>query len=256
VAFAGGLFRTDSGTLARIESVSLAPTGISVFQEGVFPGPGYHGCEDAHTLAYRPEFNAGSSWNLEEGSWTGGTSDHKKMFVRFDLSTIPSTYPLGRAELCLYAFGERRRGWRHGHTVFAARLLRPWGEGTASDFDGQPAREGEVTFASALYGQNAWELPGANGLTDMADAETTATVGEDWPEWVRLDVTESVRYFLDNPSRNHGWKVAQDPARGLPERFIYYVQGVFMYKSSEAPEAHLRPMLILIPSRPAKGNVF
>jgi hypothetical protein len=247
VAFADGLFRTDSGSLARIESVSLAPAGISAFQEGVFPGPGYRGCEDAHTLAYRPEFNAGGSWHIEEGSWTGGTNDHKKMFVRFDLSTVPSTYPLERAELCLYAFGERRWSLRYRHTVFAARLLRPWREGTATDFDGRPAREGEVTFASALYRQAPWEMPGANGLTDMADVETTAAVGGNWPEWVRFDVTESVRQFLDNPSENHGWKIAQDPARGIPEYFIYYVQGVFMYKSSEAPEAHLRPMLILVP---------
>ena len=107
----------------------------------------------------------------------------------------------------------------------------------------------------ARYGRERWEKPGAIGLRDVEDAESSATVGVNWPEWVALDVAESVRYFLKNPGENYGWKISQDPVRGVDDSAIEYVVGAYMYKSCEAPEVHLRPMLVLIPEKSAAiGN--
>lgn len=253
VAFTHALYRVDSEYPSRIEDTVLTPPGILAFQQGVLPDAGYAGCRDAHILAYRPDNNAGGYRSFEEGDWDGGRKDHKKMLIGFDLSSVPSTFSLGRAELRLFAFGERRSGSRNQHTIYAARLLKPWNEGTGEHHDGHSLRPGNVTFKSAGFGLELWERPGALGVTDVADAESSATVGDSWPGWVTLDVTESVRFFLTNPSENHGWKVSQDPVRGVDDATIEYVQGAYMFRSSEATYVHLRPMLILIPDDRAAG---
>ena len=69
-----------------------------------------------------------------------------------------------------------------------------------------------------------------------------------------LDVTESVRYFLEHADENYGWKISQDPVRGVDDSTVEYIEGAYMYKSSEAPEKHLRPMLILIPEQLTGGS--
>jgi len=60
-------------------------------------------------------------------------------------------------------------------------------------------------------------------LGDLAaadDAESSATAGDNWPGWVAFDVTRSVRGFLEDPTRNRGWKVLQDSRRGIDDRAI------------------------------------
>lgn len=254
--FADGFVRADAEYPLWIENTSVAPASTWVFQQGVFPNPAYNGTQDTHIMVFDSTRSTAGSRQLEEGAWPGGQVDHKKILIAFDLSSVPSTFTLGRAELRLYAFHERVAGYRHGHTLYAARLRKPWHagqtrsfeDGQTRDFDGEAADEGAVTFGSVRHGQEPWEMPGALGLTDVADCESSATVGENWPEWVTFDVTGSVRDFLKNPSSNHGWKISQDPVRGIEDSAIEYAKGIYNYKSSEAPEVHLRPMLILIPS--------
>jgi hypothetical protein len=169
------------------------------------------------------------------------------MLLRFNLSSVPSTFPLARAELRLFALGERMEIQRVSHTIYVARFLKPWNEGRGVGDDGQAAQKGEVTFNSARHGVDRWEKPGAVGLTDVADWESSATVGENYPEWVAFDVTQSVREFLRMPSLNHGWKISQDSTRGHDDATITYSMGLYTYKSSEAPQPELCPMLVLIP---------
>lgn len=255
VTFGSALIRCDSRSWGAIETTSLGRSGVWVFQRETFPQPTYVTCQDGYALVWLSNNNTGGVERLLEGDWVGGTGDHKKTSIRFDLSSVHrslgeggSTFPLARAELRLYAFGEAVSNWRNRRTIYAARLLKPWGEGQGSGFDGKAAHAGDLTFNSARHGIEAWERPGAMGLTDVADAESSATVGENYPEWVTLDVTESVRYFLANPDRNYGWKISQDPVRGVDDSTIKYVPGVYTYVSSNARQTHLRPMLVLVPA--------
>ena len=74
----------------------------------------------------------------------------------------------------------------------------------------------------------------------VTDAESSATVGENWPEWVTLDVTESVRSFLENPSENYGWKISQDPVRGALREFqLLYSQAGGGHEADALGEARL-----------------
>ena len=218
-----------------------------VFQEGALPRSGHSSCKDAHILVFRQGHNTGACGWLEEGSWEGDENDHKKIFIRFDLSSVPSTFTFGRAELRFYASGEAKAEYRNEHTIQAARLLKQWNEGLGRMRDGEPARKGELSFNYARQALQLWEKPGALGETDVADAESSATVGKNWPEWVTLDVTESTRHFLAHPEENFGWKISQDLQPGLDDAATTYAAGAYMFKSSEASEINLRPMLILTP---------
>jgi hypothetical protein len=258
VAFADACATPAVGDEYRMEDTWLVRGDVWAFQQGALPRPEYDGCQDAHILLWEPyrDNNTGACVQIEEGNWwnrgeqSNWDADHKRILIRFDLSSLPSTFSLASAHLQLYALGERRSGRRNKHTIYAARLLRPWGEGEGTHFDGlgYDTRQGEVTGSSAEHGLVPWEKPGAMGESDVALAESSATVGVNWPEWVTLDVTDSVQYFLDNPDKNFGWKISQDPVHGVDDPTIEYVAGAYMYKSSEAPEVHLRPMLVLVPS--------
>lgn len=245
--FREAIIRSDYGW-QRLPDTTIAPLGVTLFQEEAFPNSDVDVCRDAHILIYQPNLNTGGCAFIEEGDWYGSDHDHKKILIRFDLSSVPSAFPLGRAEIALYCFGERRFGRRIPHTVNIARLLRDWGEGVGDFHDGRAPGEGDVTFQSARHEQGPWEKPGAMGLTDATDPESSATLGENWPEWITFDVTDSVRYFLDHPEENFGWKISQDPRQGLDDDATTYAAGAYMFHSSEAPEVHLRPTLVLIPA--------
>jgi hypothetical protein len=246
--------------------------GEIVFQQGVYPDATYRGCQDAHIINFKADHNVGGCEHLEEGDWYGGkeisaasnSRDRKKIFIQFDLSSVPSTFSLQTAQLHLLAFGERKKQHRNLHTVYVARVLRLWAQGggiggrqgsvTRRPGDGAPANLGNVTHRSAQHLLQRWEIPGAMGTTDVADWEDELRVGENWPEWVVFDVTQSVSDFLTTPSLNHGWKISQDPERGVDDQTLEYVLGAYMYKSSEAPEAQLRPMLVLLPEGFTSGT--
>lgn len=242
------------GWRREIAERSLAPKGVLAFQQRNLPHVGYGGCEDAHILVYQSDTNTGGCPQIEEGDWNGGTGDHKKALVRFDLSAVPSTFPLKRAELRLYCFTEMRQNWREGRTVYVAPLLKNWGEGKVPGRDGGSPEAGDVTFNSAFNGIESWDMRGAMGTGDVDDWETSATVGADWPEWVTFDVTRSVRQFLQTPNANHGWKISQDSVRGVGDDTFSYERGVYAFKSGEAPEIHLRPLLILISEDAAEAS--
>jgi hypothetical protein len=235
-----------SDTPLSTDTLSTQP-GVLAFQQGAQPNPEYTGCADAHIWMRRPQFNAGACMRLEEGDLEGGATNHRKMLVRFDLASAPTTYPLRRAELRLLLYGERSTRGQAPRTLYAARILKPWIEGQVTSDMGTVPRDNAVTYNSARHDIGRWEKPGAMGATDVADAESSTTAGENWPEWITLDVTESVRYFLKHPDENFGWKISQDSERGDNDSSIMYEPGVHAYKSSEAPELHLRPLLILFP---------
>lgn len=251
VAFVGGYFEDVSGYPLPIETTSLTRNKVFAFQQGTLPSPEYDGCMDAHIFAFRPGGNSGACEHLEEGDWFGGSGDHKKTLIRFDLSSVPPDFSFDRATLRLYLFGERRSGARERHTVYAARLVKPWNEGAGASVDGHDAQGGDVTFQSAEHNRQTWEKPGATGADDVAEAESSMTAGDQVPTWIDLDVTKSVRHFLKNPDENFGWKISQDAAAGVDGSATSYVTGVYMFKSSEALEIHLRPMLILAPTSSA-----
>jgi WD40 repeat protein len=231
VAFADAFFSPDSGYPRRIENTSLAPQGALVFQQGVFPDPGYAGCRvtqildsQADILSRGEEIEMGESFRPDNEALP---------LIQFDLSSVPSTYPLARAELRVFVVGEARLGRRISYLLCAPRLLRPWSEV-----------------------RTKWEKTGMAGIrADVADPESSTRAGLSWPEWVTLDVTKSVQYFLDNPDKNYGWVLwpVRDPTVDYvsePNTGLF----AFGFRNPNTPDVHLRPMLILVPSEAMRDD--
>lgn len=238
-----------------IRDDGLYPKAIIAFQEGILPDVDYDGCQDTHVLIYNPDGNAGGCEWIEEGNWWGGVDDRKKILVRFDLPPELTTFPLERAKLRLFNYGERKEGARNAHTLYVSRVLKPWGEGKGEHFDGAVSNLGDVTYNSSQAAIQKWEVPGVLGRTDVTDPESSTTVGADWPEWISFDVTDSVRHFLSHPDENFGWKISQDPASGIKDNVTFYSVGAYRFKSTESDEAPLRPMLVLISSERATATI-
>jgi hypothetical protein len=242
--FADSFVRAPYGW-SPIADTAMPSQGSIVLQSGMLPGSDFAECEDAFIINHNQEGNTGGCLWLEEGDWDGGVGDRKKILIRFDLPAELTAFLPQRAELRLFNFDERKQGARNAHTLYVARILKSWGEGSGDHRNGILAEPGEVNFLSSRHEMQTWELPGAMGRTDVADPESSATVGADWPEWVSFDVTDSVRYFLEHPDENFGWKISQDAGVGIADDATSYVLGAYRFKSSESVEAHLRPMLIL-----------
>jgi len=251
--FSGAYAEDNLGWQEAIADSSIFQKGtIAAFQQGVYPDASYAGCADAHIIVWRSwsdEYNTGAWDHLEEGDWNGGTGDHKKTLIRFDISSVPSTAPVDLALLMMYHDWSRNNAWNAHHTN-VARLLKPWNEGRGNGSDGEVALTGEVSWQSAQRDVLPWESAGAMGVTDAypPEAQSDIAYGNQRGVWVSWDVTASVKDFLTTPSENFGWKISQDVAQGIPDNDAsnVYVQGAYNFPSRNNANASLRPILVLL----------
>lgn len=144
--------------------------------------------------------------------------DDFSALIHFDLAgQLPANAQIVRVELRLYALNASIIG---GFYVRTYDLVRPW---TAS----------QVTWYQAQSGV-PWGLPGANHTTQDRAAEA-----EDWGfiqganRWVRIEITDVVRRWLQNPGSNRGLVL-----KGYSNRNIQYD-----FASSENTSREYRPTL-------------
>lgn len=148
---------------------------------------GYVGTADTWINAYTPDFH-----QLNDGGLKIKGGEIQSVLIRFDLGgVLPPGANVAAAELVFYvdAFQESR-----SLDIAAYRILRPW------DKDVATWRSAEQSVRWGAAGCNA---VGQDRVADPDDITTLAYRAV----WRGLDVTTSVRYWLEHPSENYGWLI-------------------------------------------------
>jgi hypothetical protein len=254
--WAGGTVVDNSGWVEPMPVTQVGQVGVvAIYQQGRYPDPTYAGTQDAHVVTNTKDSNQGANDGVEEGDWNGGTGDHKKVLVKFNLTgASTATLMLLQAQLALYQHANRRDGnMRNIHDVRTQRVLKAWNEGTGNGYDGPAALTGEVSWNHAQAGTGAtsspWQIPGLMGTSDAGPFGATSLVGN-FPQWNSWGITQDARAFMTTPSLNQGWKVSQDKVQGVADNDASnpYVQGAYDFMSSENSDVNHRPMLIFYDS--------
>lgn len=246
--FAGASATDNLGWGVPIADSLILPGGVFALQQGITPDITYSGTHDSHVIVYQFNNNQGGNDAIEEGTWDGGTGDHKKAMVQFDIPALPAGFTPNRVLLNLYHFDERRADYRNARVVNLQRILKPWNEGTGGGYDGRVATDGEVTWNQARHNQQTWEIAGLMGLTDSGPFITSASISGNWPMWVSWDVTQSALDMITTPSQNFGWKISQDKVRGVADNDAAnsWVQGAYDYRSRNHGNPAERPQLVFV----------
>jgi hypothetical protein len=229
----------------------VAPADRAFFLDGVFPDPGYVGCEDTYIIMFgtgNPPYgdrNQGGHVTLEEGDWNGGFDDNKLILIRFGLDSIPRDAWVKDAVLRLHYLNQRSSGQPVDHHTWVHMITRQWGEGTGFGYDGPLALHGEASWISARTGVDDWGTSGCRGLADIAppssyQSQSSMMYGTIENVWVEYDVTEFVRYWLLAPGANFGMKISQDDGGYYTSGYQF---GAYNFASSEHSDPTIRPIL-------------
>ncbi len=144
------------------------------------------------------DVNLGGGENLEVFFYDG--NENRRSLIRVDMPDIPSNATIDSATLELYEYNEDPN--EADMTIALYRVTRAWTEGTGYDFNpGDGYTPDGVTWNQASAG-DPWQTPGGDYDTTALDETTLATTLSN--EWVQLDATEAVRYWLANPNQNYG----------------------------------------------------
>ena len=128
---------------------------------------------DAYVDEANPNNNYGSASTLDIGEDSNGNDDY--IYIRFDLSGIPSDAVIVSAELKLYA----KEGIADGKTVKIYRVLGDWSE-TGITWSNKPDNAANETDSAAIPSTNNWMV---------------------------LDVTGDVEGFVNGSFSNYGWVI-------------------------------------------------
>ncbi len=183
---------TPTPTPVAPPSTPPADAVTVVLQQGV---NGYSGTEDTYLDRGYKDTNFGDQPNLK--LWSKDNS-RVNTLLYFDLSSIPPGKAAYRATLYLYKY-HYYSAFKHTAYLQAHRLLRPW-------------KELEATWNQAMIGQG-WgaagaELPNVDYDPAYSDTVPIGSGGssDEWTrEWIEVDVTSIVNYWLQHPDRNYGF---------------------------------------------------
>jgi len=272
IYFEGGYAKDAAGSQTVYAQNSMLPhSGTWVYQTGTWknllPDPTYAATSDTTLIAEAGKNNAGALRRLEEGDTSDGLVGHRSMLIRFDVSDIvpwgaATAALVKKATLRLYATGERTGDKHIAHDLRTWKVLkdRRWIEGAGNvEWDGRPAAAGgEVTWtylkADPAGTSVTWQLAGAMGLLDVGTSESVPATrwNGQYPRWIELDVTKTVKDFITSPPTNLGWKVSQDRVRGVAADSAVnkFVSGAYQFVSRDATDVLpiYRPMLIIRPT--------
>ncbi|HOC23690.1 MAG TPA: hypothetical protein PKJ13_00185 [bacterium] len=202
----------------------------------------YNGCQDAHILANKPDWNTGAEEGLE-ATGNGGEADAKHVLLRFDLSSLPAESRIDSAWIELYLV-LRRTPQIAAKTLAVYRLNRPWNEGSGEDiggYDGRLAAGGEVCWSHAALPDSPWSVPGANGVPDdhaaLPESELSIDPVEPAGRWFAWRVTGMTQFWVAQPDSNFGL-LLREPA-------VSPGSGILNFASSRFAADSLRPRLRL-----------
>ena len=236
--------------------------GYVVYQEGMFPTAAYTGTQDTHIIINTADSNQGSSPLFEEGDWNAPNGyDHKEALLGFDIAALPAGKELQGATLGVF-FDSSRNGVYNDHTVYIRQVMKQWNQGTGCCSDGPTAQTGEASWNWARQNEEAWEIPGAYGSTDITtpSPEVSAVFGAAAQRWVTFG-GEGLKNILDTwfyeIFPNNGFKITQCEGVGTctPGEANTYIQGAYDFCSSEHGDVTRRPVLVLNINRAPKVTV-
>ena len=110
-----------------------------------------------------------------------GCGDTLRSVLKFDTSSIASTYPVQSAMLHVYVDGYGSTG--QPHTLAAYGLNTPWAEST-------------VTW------KTPWTTPGGDFM--MPEAGSAPISSADAGKWITVDVTSLAAQWVADPAMNNG----------------------------------------------------
>lgn len=260
--FSGAYWEDLDGYGEMIADSSVSQQGVlAAFQEGVLPDASYDGAADNHIIVNTPLSNQGAWDHTEEGDWRGttdgnGLDDHKKILVKFDMSSVSPGPAFTKAVVGLYFDAQRRGGISlEPHTLTAYPVLKQWVEGTGDGSDGPDALAGESNWLSAQSGVLDWETSGAMGVTDVGPLESSTFWDAQLNQWVNIEVTTSTAAMIATATADddQGWKVSQDVVRGVTDTYPgntglgnEYVRGAYDAASAQNGNPFIRPYLALL----------
>lgn len=134
----------------------------------------------------------------------------RNLFIKFDLSGIPSNAVITQATLRLYQYSTISMSSGDWLKVGAYRLLKSWDEGTGGSNDGA------CWNYRFIGGTGPWTNIGARGVTDPPDrhrrwdGSNWVQSPDSWVEctdgvrWVEWGVTPSAQLWHGTPSQNFG----------------------------------------------------
>ena len=176
--------------------VMTAPSQAVVvtFENGV---NAYSGAHHAMILADLPDANCVIGiW----GSWLGIQTNMYTGLIRFDGLGIPTGSTINSATLNIV----NADTWagQGPVTVKTVAVLKDWYWGTHAY--NQPVSDGEVTWNSVAHNVELWEVPGANGATDVAPIVDPGGVFTSGMASINLDVAASLQQQV-NGGNIYGW---------------------------------------------------
>jgi len=174
---------TQTPTPAATATATITPfppLGNHIFQQGV---EGYRGCTDTYVDRWNPQLNYVAKEKLIVRQ--GGV---RSVLLRFDLSGLPISSRVKRAQLQLYV---QAASGPHPLPVAIFEVSRPW-------------KPKEVTFQRADK-EKAWLKEGLAKLgADIAAQPIAQGVLSGEQRWVAFDITKLVQKWVTFPEKNYG----------------------------------------------------
>lgn len=176
---------------AHADTVVLAPTA------------------DTTLFAASPDNSLGGSDTMVIGG-TGHLQPGRGL-LRFDVAgALPPGATVTSAQLTFTVVKAPAGG--RGSTFHLHRMLRAWNEGRGSGNLGQPALEGDATWAHQSQPAGLWGAPGGKSGTDFQELPSGSIMVTNVQTFaIRSEgLAADVRSWLSNPSSNFGWMVRSD----------------------------------------------
>ncbi len=189
---------------SSVSSSSQITLTLIASQDATIRGPA-----NQSTTGSKDNYSIGSMPRMAVGVWDEQSVD--KALVQFDL---PSGYTGADVDNALFRVSIYE--WANhvatdDITIRIHRLLKSWKEGTSTADAIATAQTDGVTGAERFWGlqdgTEDWNLRGV-GLDDVdavSVAETELIVTSELAGFIEFDITQMVKYWLDNPSENYGF---------------------------------------------------
>lgn len=189
--------------------------------------------DDATLYSNAPSDNAGGGVDSYAGLTAG--SGIRRLLVRFDLSSIPSSAVVSDAVLTLTVTKASSGSSDVRHDLY--RLTNSWVEGTGvGGGAGGQITTGTASWSSRQYPNLPWNTPGGDFVSASTASTTISATVPFTAQWSGPGVTADAQAWINGTLPNYGWIVTGDETvSGSARRFA----------SSEATDATTRPSLTI-----------
>lgn len=215
--------RTKRALWFLVVGVIAVGGGSRAWADAIVLQPGPEGI-DAGLYGHTPDANAGSAAIVGFGSFAD--TNNWRPIVQFDLSAVPTGFPLTQAILTMTEHEDS--GSHHQYRAHAMRITEPW-------------VESEVTWNNRTAA-DLWSTPGGSVAEDWASVEFTTQQGY---QPLAFDVTALVQGWLAGTYPNYG--VLFQPETLYIDPPGSPLNNYTSFLTSDYAEAAYRPMLTLIP---------